>query len=148
MTRGPWQTKTLELAEEIALRCGAVYRCNAGRYDAFEIIIYEEWRNVFVKVRRSRSYIVHPFDILLEYRTDLIRLNRIPLTNITAREFWVRLPHGRWQFFLLTHDSVVEIQANGLHIPRMVLPVPVTDLRREEPSPEPESSDSPTEEGE
>jgi hypothetical protein len=53
MSRGPWPKKTLGLAEEIALRHGAVYRCTRYRYAPFNLIIFEDWRDLYVTVRND-----------------------------------------------------------------------------------------------
>ncbi len=50
------------------------------------------------------------------------------LTRVTAREFRVRSPDGTWQFFLIRHDSILEIRANGMYIPCESIPARTVDL--------------------
>lgn len=146
MSRGPWPKKTLDLAEEIALRRGAVYRCTRYRYSPFDLIIFEDWRDVYVKVRNNDRPVFHPVEVLDMFRDDLTRLHRMPLTRVTAREFWLRLQYRRWQHFLLCADSLVEIQANGMYIPRMRLPIPVEDIHSPDPGREDPTEDRSKEE--
>jgi hypothetical protein len=80
-------------------------------------------RNVFVKVKRSQTSFTYVLEILHRYEREIASLHRVALTRVTAREFWVRSPHGTWQFFLVRHDSVLEIRADGMYIPRESLPV-------------------------
>ncbi|MGB9175459.1 MAG: hypothetical protein WCB46_01820 [Methanoregula sp.] len=48
----------------------------------------------------------------------------------------------QWQFFLVTHNGVVEIQADGTIFYRPVLPAPVQDTARADAS-EDRNGDSP-----
>jgi hypothetical protein len=127
MTRGRPPHKTLREAEAIALRRGAVIMVPGSRSDAFDLIICEEHRTVFVRFRRSEEPFANLLDILRKYPRDVGRIHRLPLTEVTAREFWLRLKNGKWQFFLIRHDSIVEIQVDGTDIPRVDLPVVVVE---------------------
>jgi len=127
MTRGCRQLKALIEAEQIALERGAVHLTPCGRTNPFDLIIFEEHRNVFVRVKRSVSHFTDPFEILYQYRRDAGRLHRVPLTAVTARELWVRTPRGKWQFFLIRHDSVLEVQRDGTVIPHVALPIIITE---------------------
>ena len=110
-------------AEQIALKRGPVQPAPGKRGDAFDLIIFEETRTVLVKVKRSVTHFTNPLEILYQYQREIARLHQVPLTVVTAREFWIRSPRGKWQFFLIRHDSVIEIQADGTHISRAALPV-------------------------
>jgi len=70
----------------------------------------------------------------------------VALTQVTAREFWVRPPDGVWQFFLIRHDSILEIRADGIYIPRESLPVRTMDMSGTTPDGT-VCPDSPTESG-
>jgi hypothetical protein len=58
------------------------------------------------------------------------------LTKVTAREFWVRHPNGTWQFFLIRHDFIIEIRADGTWTPRAELPIITSEHSGEESSPD------------
>jgi len=128
MTRGRRPVNAIHEAMEIAGRRGSVEQVTGKRDCAFDFIIIEPYRNVFVKVKRSQTSFTYPLEILHCYEREIASLHRVTLTSITSREFWVRSPNGTWQFFLIRHDSVLEIRANGMYIPRESLPVGTIDL--------------------
>jgi hypothetical protein len=128
MTRGRRPRNAIDEAVEIAGRRGSVEQVTGKRGRAFDFIILELYRNVFVKVKRSQTSFTYALEILHCYQREIASLHRVALTSVTAREFWVRSPNGTWQFFLIRHDSVMEIRADGMYIPRESLPVTTVDL--------------------
>jgi hypothetical protein len=128
MSRGRRPLNAIDDALEIAGRRGSVEQVSAKRDNAFDFIINEPDRNVFVKVKRSQTSFTYALEVLHKYQRDIARLHRVALTRVTAREFWVRSPDGTWQFFLIRHDSILEIRANGMYIPCESLPVMTEDL--------------------
>lgn len=129
MTRGRRPRNAIDEAVEIAGRRGCVELVTGKRYRAFDFIIIEpDGRVVFVKVKRSQTSFMYEFEILHKYQRELASLHRVALTNVTAREFWVRSPKGDWQFFLVRHDSIREIRADGMYIPKESIPVRTVDL--------------------
>jgi hypothetical protein len=127
MTRGCRPLKAIIVAEQIALERGAVHLTPCGRTNPFDLIIFEERRVVFVRVKRSVAHFTNPFEILYQYRRDAGRLHSVPLTAVTARELWVRTPRGKWQFFLIRHDSIFEVQRDGTVIPHVALPINISE---------------------
>jgi hypothetical protein len=81
-----------------------------------------------VKVKRSQTSFTYVLEILQRYQREIASLHTMALTSILAREFWVRSQNGTWQFFQIRCDSVLEIRADGLYIPRESLPVMTIDL--------------------
>jgi hypothetical protein len=134
MTRGRRPNIALDEAETIAGRRGEVRVIPGTRSDAFDLIIFEEHRIIFVKVKRSLTQFSWLPDILRQYQREIVHLHRMPLTTVMAREFWVRHPKGNWQFFLVRHDSAIEIQADGTYVPPAVLPMNIPDPTRGESS--------------
>ncbi|MGA2914243.1 MAG: hypothetical protein ABSE07_12115 [Methanoregula sp.] len=128
MTRGRRPVNAIDEAVEIAGRRGSVELVTGKRGRAFDFIIIEPDRNVFVKVKRSQTSLTYALEILHRYQREIASLHRVALTNVTAREFWVRSQNGTWQFFLIRHDSVLEIRADGMHIPCESLPARTVDL--------------------
>lgn len=127
MTRGRRPINALKEAVEIAGRRGSVEQVSGKRSCAFDFIIIETDRIVFVKIKRSQTSFTYPLEVLHQYQREVASLHRVPLTTVTAREFWVRSPHRAWQFFLVRHDSVLEIRADGMYIPHEALPVKTAD---------------------
>jgi hypothetical protein len=128
MTRGRRPVNAIDEAVEIAARRGIVEQVSGKRGCAFDFIIIGPDRNVFVKVKRSQVSLTYALEILHRYQRDIASLHRVALTSVTAREFWVRSPNGTWQFFLIRHDSVMEIRADGRYIPCESLPVWTGDM--------------------
>lgn len=128
MTRGRRPTKALTEAVEIAGKRGCVEMVAGRRGRAFDFIIIENFRVVFVKVKRSQTLFTYPLEALAKYEREIASLHRVALTRVTAREFWVRSPAGEWQHFLIRYDSVIEVRADGTYIPREALPVETGDL--------------------
>ena len=116
MTRGRRPINAIDEAVEIAARRGSVEQVTGKRACAFDLIIIGPDRNMFVKVRRSRAPFTYGREVMNSYQREIASLHQVPLTNGTAREFWVRSPKGSWQFFLVKQDSVLEIRADGLDI--------------------------------
>ncbi len=128
MTKGRRPLNALNDALDIAGRRGNVEEVTGKRGCAFDFIICEPDRNVFVKVKRSQTSFTYVQEILHRYQREIACLHRVALTQVTAREFWVRSPNRTWQFFLIRHDSVLEIRADGMYIPRESIPVRTVDM--------------------
>lgn len=128
MTRGRRPLNALNEALEIAGRRGSLEPVTGKRGCAFDFIICEPDRNVFVKVKRSQTLFTYEMECLQRYRREIGSLHRVALTRVTAREFWIRSPRRTWQFFLIGYDSVREIRADGMGIPRESLPARTVDL--------------------
>jgi hypothetical protein len=127
MSRGRPPRVGLDEALEIAGRRGEVRPAPSKRGDAYDFIIFEKFRTVFVKMKRSLTMFTYPYEVLCQYQREVAQVHRVPLTQVTAREFWFRSPRGKWQFFLIRHDSIVEIRADGMYIPMAELPPVVAD---------------------
>lgn len=130
--RGRPPHRMLDEAEELAAKRGGVIMVPGTRSDAFDLIICEEFRTVFVRCRSTTRVFFQAFDVIRTYARDIARISRLPLTKVIAWEFWLRLPRGKWQFFLVGRDSIVEIRKNGTIQYRDVLPVPVEEGMGEE----------------
>jgi len=117
MTRGRRPINAINEAVGIAARRGTVEQVTGKRACAFDLIIIGPDRNVFVKVRRSRAPFTYALEVVNSYQREIASLHQVPLTNGTAREFWIRSPKGTWQFFLVRNGSVQEIRAEDMDIP-------------------------------
>jgi hypothetical protein len=116
--------RMMKQAIAIAKKRGEIIPVKGGRSDTFDIIICEEFRNVFVRFRWSATQFLSARDILRRYPRDVGRIVRMPLTGVMAWEFWLFEPGNIWQFFLFTRDGLVEIRKDGSIYYRPMLPVP------------------------
>ena len=123
MTRGRRPTKALTEAVETGGKRGCVEMVAGRRGRAFDFLIIEPSRVVFVKVKRAQTSFTYPTEALARYGREIASLHRVALTQATAREFWVRSPAGEWQYFLIRHDSVIEVRSDGMYIPCEELPL-------------------------
>ena len=135
MTRGRPPNTALDAAKAIAGRRGEVRLIPGKRGDSFDLIIFEEFRTIFAKVKRSLTKFTWPLEVLHQYQREIAHVHRVPLIVVTVREFWIRHPNGTWQVFLIRHDSIIEIQADGTHTPRAVIPSIIPEPKREESPP-------------
>ena len=113
MTRGRKPLIALVEAEEIGRTRGCVLPTPGRREDYFDLIIFMELLTTFIRVKRSITHISDPNEILAMYRREIIRLRKVSLTTVVARELWVRSPRGSWQFFRILADRIVEIRRDG-----------------------------------
>jgi len=116
--------RMLKKAIAIAKKRGGIIQVRGGRSDAFDIIICEESRNVFVRFRWSATQYLSARDVMTRYQRDVGRIIRMPLTGVMAWEFWLFEPGNIWQHFLFTHDGLMEIREDGSIFYRPVLPMP------------------------
>ena len=125
MSRGRGRPPGILLDEAVAIarRRGGVIRIPGGRSDDFDLIIIEEFRNVFVRCRSSATNLCHMTEILRRYDRDIARLSRMPRSKNAVCEFWLRQPRGKWLFYLVTHEGIEEIPVDGTLVYRPVQPV-------------------------
>jgi len=125
--------RMLKRAIAIAKKRGNVIPVPGGRSDAFDMIICEESRNVFVRFRWSPVLYLSARDIIVRYPRDIGRIVRMPLTGVMAWEFWLFGPGDIWQFFLFTHNGLIEIREDGSIYYRPMLPVPAAESAESSP---------------
>jgi hypothetical protein len=110
--------KAIREAIKNAAGRGTVMDRDLLRESRVEFILFSAVLTIFVRVRRTRSHITSPEDCAAEYRTDILRLRRVPLTGVIARELWLLSPWGTWQYFRVLDDKVIEIRGDGMPVLR------------------------------
>ncbi|MCK9632676.1 MAG: hypothetical protein M0R30_13680 [Methanoregula sp.] len=154
MTPGPEPREAIREAITNATARGTALDRNLLREARFRFILFCAGLTVFVQVRRTRVHLTSPEDCAAEYRLDILRLRRVPLNGVVARELWLLSPWGTWQYFRILDDRVIEIRADGtpllnedVRVPAPA-PVPVPDsvparLPDSAPEPVPDSVPAP-----
>jgi len=104
---------TAPLAKGIGRTRGCVLPTPDKREDYFDLVLFTELLTAFIRVKRSITHISDPKEILARYRREIIRLRKVSLTTVVARELWVRSPRGSWQFFRILADRIVECRRDG-----------------------------------
>jgi hypothetical protein len=128
MTPGPEPREAIRQAIKNAATRGKVIHRDLLKEARFQFIIFCACLTIFVRVRRTRSHLMSPEDCAAEYRMDILRLRRVPLTVVVARDLWLLSPWGTWQYFRILDDRVIEIRADG---------TPLLDEDVRVPAPEP-----------
>ena len=113
MTRGRKPLIALVEAEVIGRTRGCVLPTPGRREDHFDLVLFAELLTIFIRVKRSITHISDPKEILAMYQREIIRMRKVSLTTVVARELWVRSPRGSWQFFRILSDRIVEIRRDG-----------------------------------
>jgi hypothetical protein len=117
MTRGRRPVLALKEAYDTATKRGQVMEIYSDRSDHFHFILFTGSLTTFIKIKRTRVKTSDTAGILHDYQREIRHLSRVPLTLVSAREFWVRSPKGSWQFFRVEKDCVTEIQPDGSGLP-------------------------------
>jgi hypothetical protein len=81
-----------------------------------DCILFLRHQVVFIRVKRGRSIIRSPQELVALFSSEIAGLRIVPMTPVVCRQIWVRLPWGTWQYFNIFDDRIVEIQpdtANG-----------------------------------
>jgi len=126
MTRGPLPAEAIRKAMRAAEERGPVLERDFATRIRLAFIIFVAGLTIFVKVRRARHHLMDPEECAAEFRTDVMELRRIPLTDVTARELWLLSPWGTWQYFRVHDDRLVEIRSTGTPLLQEGGRIPVT----------------------
>lgn len=113
MTKGRPSIKALEIATGMAKSRGRLWEAPAKAGLPFDFIIFSGFCTWFVKVRRTRSNVSAPPELLLLCTAAIRGLRQMPGSEVSARELWTLSPHGTWQFFRIADDAVMELRSDG-----------------------------------
>ena len=160
MTPGPEPREAIRQAITNAAARGKVMDRDLINVARIPFILFCAGLTVFVLVKRTRVHITSPEDCAAEYWRDILRLRRVPLNGVVARELWLLNPWGTWQYFRILDDRVIEIRADGMPMVTeraaftkgpapVTVPVPDSSLTpvpdpAPAPIPDPSSDPSPT----
>jgi len=117
MTRGRPPVKAVKEAIGMAKSRGGVWEVPENAGLPFDFVIFSLFCTWFVKVRRTRSNVSGPQDILHLCSAVIREFRMMPESAVSARELWTLSPHGTWQFFRITADAVTEIRNDGTIVP-------------------------------
>jgi hypothetical protein len=112
----------------IAKRQGPVLDASGIAGTHTDCILFLRQQVVFIRVKRGRSLIRSPQELVVLFSSDIAGLRSVPLTQAVSRQIWVRLPWGTWQYFSIFDDGIVEIQpdtANGTTTEKNTAGMPV-----------------------
>jgi len=113
MSRGPRPHKALEEAMPIAKARGIVQVTLAGPERIYDISIVSKIPIVFVRVMFAPTILATIQQLAEEFKEEITQLRLIARDAAITSELWLRSKHGTWRFFLVTPNSLVEIDREG-----------------------------------
>jgi hypothetical protein len=113
MTRRPRPPRALEEAMLIAKGRGIVQKTESGPERIFDIAIISKIPFAFARVTFAAEILATLEKLADEFKEEIARLRLIARDAAVTAELWIRSRHGTWRFFLVTLDSLVEIDREG-----------------------------------
>ena len=110
MSRGRPPKKACAEAVRCATRQGAVLDVPGIAGIHADCILFLRQQVVFIRVKRGRSYIHSPQELVVLFSSEIASLRTVPLTPAVSRQVWVLLPWGTWQYFGILYDRIVELR--------------------------------------
>ena len=116
MTRGPRPHRALHDAVPIAKARGLIQVAAGGPERIYDISIVSTIPITFASVAFAPKILAPVPELVEYYKNDLARLRVIARDAAVVIELWIRSRHGTWRFFLVTPDTLVEIDREGKRI--------------------------------
>ena len=116
MTRGPRPPRALAESIPIAKARGMIQLTMSGPERIFDIAIISKIPVTFSRVMFAPAILATVHDLADYYRKEIAQLRLIARDKAITAELWIRSKHGTWRFFLVTPNSLVEIDREGKRI--------------------------------
>ena len=116
MSRGPRPHRALEEAVPIAKARGIVQMTLSGPERIFDIAIISKVPVTFARVMFAPAILATIQELTDEFKEEIAQLRLIARDTAITAELWLRSKHGTWRFFLVTPNSLVEIDREGKRI--------------------------------
>ena len=116
MSRGPRPHRALEEAVPIAKARGIVQMTLRGPERIFDIAIISKVPVAFARVMFAPAILATIQELTGEFKEEVSQLRLIARDTAITAELWLRSKHGTWRFFLVTPNSLVEIDREGKRI--------------------------------
>ena len=113
MTRGPRPHKALSEAIPIAKARGIIQLAMSGPERVFDIAIISKIPVTFARVMFAPEILATTRQLADDFKEEIAQLRIIARNAAITAELWLRSKHGTWRFFLVTPDSLVEIDREG-----------------------------------
>ena len=113
MSRGPPPHRALVEAIPLARQRGTIQIAGPGPEKLYDFSIVSAIPLAFIRVSYCAQIFATVAEIVSAFPGDLARLRRIAGDRSISRELWLRSRYGRWRFFRLTEDSLIELEQNG-----------------------------------
>jgi hypothetical protein len=113
MSRGPRPHRALAEAIPIAKARGIVQLAMSGPERVFDIAIVSKVPVAFARVMFAPEILATIQQIAVDFKEEIAQLRIIARDAAITAELWLRSKHGTWRFFLVTPNSLVEIDRGG-----------------------------------
>jgi hypothetical protein len=113
MSRGPRPHRALEEAIPIAKARGIVQLAMSGPERIFDIAIISKIPVTFARVMFAPGILATIQQLADDFKEEIAQLRIIARDAAITAELWLRSKHGTWRFFLVTQNSLVEIDREG-----------------------------------
>jgi len=113
MSRGPRPHRALAEAVPIAKARGIVQLAQSGPERFFDIAIISKIPVTFTRVMFAPEILATIQQLAQDFKEEIVQLRIIARDKAITAELWLRSKHGTWRFFLVTPDSLVEIDREG-----------------------------------
>lgn len=113
MSRGPRPHRALSEAIPIAKARGIVQLALSGPERVFDIAIISKVPVTFARVMFAPEILATTRQLADDFKEEIAQLHIIARDAAITAELWLRSKHGTWRFFVVTPDSLVEIDCQG-----------------------------------
>ncbi len=113
MNRSIRPHKTFAEAIPIAQARGLVQKAMSGPEQIFDLAIVSKIPYTFARVMFAPEILAPIAELAEYYAKEIARLRLIARAVAGNTELWIRSKHGSWRFFLVTPDSLAEIDREG-----------------------------------
>ncbi len=113
MSRGPRPHRALAEAIPIAKARGIIQLELGGPERVFDIAIISKVPITFARVMFAPEILATIQQLADDFREEIAHLRIIARDAAITAELWLRSRHGTWRFFLVTPDTLVEIDRGG-----------------------------------
>jgi hypothetical protein len=113
MSRGPRPHRALAEAIPIAKMRGIVQLAMSGPERIYDISIISKIPVTFARVMFAPEILATVQQLTDDFKEEIARLRIIARDAAITAELWLRSKHGTWRFFLVTPNSLIEIDREG-----------------------------------
>jgi hypothetical protein len=105
--------RALAEAIPIAKARGIVQLALSGPERVFDIVIISKVPVTFVRVMFAPEILATIHQLADDFKEEIAQIRIIARDAAITAELWLRSKHGTWRFFLVTPNSLVEIDRGG-----------------------------------
>jgi hypothetical protein len=116
-SRGPPARRALAEAIPIASRRGTIQMVGRIPEKLFDFTIVSSIPVAFVCVSYCRQICTPVAEIWEIFQDKVLRLMMVAAHDAISRELWLRSCYGRWRFFRLSREGLVELGVDGHPLP-------------------------------